>query len=70
MYKSLLKIVAFHLLVSDLRVTEYVPWSELISLTPINSSRVACIPMASVDYYEEVSGSIVEVGSSMCRGKG
>ena len=59
-----------HLLDYDLSVAEYVTWGVLTSLDSLKSSRVACLPIAYVDQYNDVSGSIVNVGSSMYRGKG
>ena len=63
-------LVVFHLLVYDLSVAEYVPRGVLTSLTSLKSSRVACLPIAYVDQDNDVSGSIINVGSSMYRGKG
>ena len=68
--KSLLELVAFYLLVYDLSVAEYVRWGVLTSLASLKSSRVACLPIAYVDQYNDVSGCIVNIGSSMYRGKG
>ena len=58
------------MLVYDLSVAEYVPWGVLTSLTSLKSSRVAYLPIVYVDPYNNVPGSIVNVGSSMYYGKG
>ena len=62
-------MVHFHLLVYDLSVV-VCALGVRTSLTSLKSSRVACLPIAYVDQYNVVSGSIVNVGRSMYRGKG